>query len=104
MVAGAHRASVLEPARIQELGIRNQEFVAAPWPDGRQTSEPQVPARYSAVSRVLARVLLLNVGVALAKIVFGYATGAISILSDGLHSLTDGASNVVGMIGVFADG
>jgi len=45
------------------------------------------------VSRVLFRVLLLNLAVALAKIVFGYASGAISILSDGFHSLTDAASH-----------
>jgi cation diffusion facilitator family transporter len=48
------------------------------------------------------RVLVLNVGVALAKIVFGYASGAISILSDGFHSLTDAASNVVGLVGIKA--
>ena len=33
---------------------------------------------------------------------FGYASGAISILSDGFHSLTDAASNVVGLVGVGA--
>jgi cation diffusion facilitator family transporter len=58
--------------------------------------------RYASVSRVLIRVLLLNLGVALAKIAFGYASGAISILSDGFHSLTDAASNVVGLVGVNA--
>lgn len=56
--------------------------------------------RYAEVSRVLLRVLLLNLLVAGAKIVLGAATGAVSVLSDGLHSLTDGASNVVGMVGV----
>jgi cation diffusion facilitator family transporter len=54
------------------------------------------------VSRVLIRVLLLNLAVAVAKIAFGYASGAISILSDGFHSLTDAASNVAGLIGVRA--
>jgi cation diffusion facilitator family transporter len=34
--------------------------------------------------------------------VFGYASGAISILSDGFHSLTDAASNLVGLVGVRA--
>jgi len=58
--------------------------------------------RYASVSRVLIRVLFLNLAVALAKIAFGYATGAISILSDGFHSLTDAASNVVGLVGVNA--
>jgi cation diffusion facilitator family transporter len=51
---------------------------------------------------VLLRVLFLNLVVAAAKIAFGYASGAISILSDGFHSLTDAASNVVGLIGVRA--
>jgi cation diffusion facilitator family transporter len=56
--------------------------------------------RYSAVSRVLFRVLVLNLVVAVAKIALGYLTGAISVLSDGFHSLTDTASNVVAMVGV----
>jgi cation diffusion facilitator family transporter len=47
-------------------------------------------------------VLLLNLAVALAKIAFGYASGAVSILSDGFHSLTDAGSNVVGLVGVRA--
>jgi cation diffusion facilitator family transporter len=58
--------------------------------------------RYSEVSRVLLKVLALNLSVAAAKIGFGYATGAISILSDGFHSVTDGASNIVGLVGVRA--
>jgi cation diffusion facilitator family transporter len=60
------------------------------------------PSRYSAVARVLVRVLILNLLVAAAKIAFGYASGAISILSDGFHSLTDAAANVVGLVGVRA--
>jgi cation diffusion facilitator family transporter len=58
--------------------------------------------RYAGVARVLTRVLVLNLIVALAKITFGYSSGAISILSDGFHSLTDTASNVVGLVGVNA--
>jgi cation diffusion facilitator family transporter len=60
------------------------------------------PARFSSVSRVLLQVLFLNLAVAIAKITFGYASGAISILSDGFHSLTDAASNLVGLVGVRA--
>jgi cation diffusion facilitator family transporter len=56
--------------------------------------------RYVAVSRVLVRVLFLNVLVAGAKIALGLATGAVSVLSDGFHSLTDSASNVVALVGV----
>jgi cation diffusion facilitator family transporter len=59
-------------------------------------------SRFTDVSRVLTRVLFLNLAVAVAKIAFGYASGAVSILSDGFHSLTDTASNVVGLVGVRA--
>jgi len=67
---------------------------------------PQFPAptRYADVSRVLVQVLILNLAVAAAKIVFGYASGATSILSDGFHSLTDAGANVVGLVGVRAAG
>jgi cation diffusion facilitator family transporter len=74
--------------------------VAAPVPARRFAQE--APTRYADVSRVLVRVLVLNLVVAAAKIVFGYSSGAISILSDGFHSLTDAASNVVGLVGVRA--
>jgi cation diffusion facilitator family transporter len=56
--------------------------------------------RYSEVVRVLYRVLCANLAVAIAKIALGYITGAVSILSDGFHSLTDSASNVVALVGV----
>jgi len=56
--------------------------------------------RYTSVTRVLVRVLFLNLAVAVAKIALGYVSGAVSILSDGFHSLTDTASNVVAIIGV----
>jgi len=59
-----------------------------------------VSDRYSEVNRVLYRVLVLNLAVAIAKIALGYFTGAVSILSDGFHSLTDTASNVVALVGV----
>jgi cation diffusion facilitator family transporter len=56
--------------------------------------------RYSSVSRVLLRVLFLNLLVAVAKITLGLVSGAVSVLSDGFHSLTDMASNVVALVGV----
>jgi cation diffusion facilitator family transporter len=56
--------------------------------------------RYSQVVRILYRVLVLNLAVAIVKIVLGYLTGAVSILSEGFHSLTDSASNVVALVGV----
>src|SRR5206468_3904506 len=81
----------------QRLAIRGRRAAAT------SNREPLVSEeRYSAVSLVLVRVLVLNLAVALSKIVFGYASGAISILSDGFHSLTDAASNVAGLVGVRA--
>ena len=59
-----------------------------------------MPDRYAEVNTVLYRVLFLNLAVALAKIALGYYTGAVSIVSDGFHSLTDSASNVVALFGV----
>jgi len=48
------------------------------------------------------RVLLLNLAVATAKLLLGYATGAVSIVSDGFHSLTDSTSNIIGLVGLRA--
>jgi cation diffusion facilitator family transporter len=56
--------------------------------------------RYQAVTTVLAQVLFLNLAVAVAKLVLGYVTGAVSVISDGLHSLTDSFSNIAGLVGV----
>ena len=71
-------------------------MVAGPSREGVLTT------RTAAVSAVLYRVLFLNLIVAAAKIALGLSTGAVSVLSDGFHSLTDTASNVVGIIGVRA--
>ena len=77
--------------------------MAAPHGARLLTGDPSTSltaSRYGAVVRVLYRVLFLNLAVALAKIVLGYMTGAVSVLSDGFHSLTDSASNVVALVGV----
>ena len=60
----------------------------------------RLPDRYAKVTTVLVRVLLLNLAVAIAKLVFGYMTGALSIVSDGFHSLADSTSNITGLVGV----
>ena len=38
----------------------------------------------------------------MAKLVFGYVTASVSIVSDGFHSLTDSASNILGLVAVRA--
>ena len=62
----------------------------------------RTPDRYAKVITVLFRVLLLNLAVAIAKLAFGYMTGALSIVSDGFHSLADSTSNITGLVGVNA--
>src|SRR5688500_3208980 len=57
-------------------------------------------SRYTEVRRVLVRILFLNLAVALATLLYGQLSGSSSILSDGFHSLTDGASNVVALVGL----
>jgi cation diffusion facilitator family transporter len=59
-----------------------------------------VAERYQAVSSVLVLVFFLNLVVAVAKLVLGYLTGAVSIVSDGFHSLTDCFSNIGALVGV----
>lgn len=56
--------------------------------------------RSRSVKRVLIYTLIANSLVALAKIIYGYLTHSIAILSDGFHSFFDGVSNIVGLIGV----
>lgn len=51
-----------------------------------------------AVRRVLVGVLVLNVAVAAAKVLYGLSSGSLAIVSDAVHSLSDGASNVIGLV------
>ncbi|MFQ5526101.1 MAG: cation diffusion facilitator family transporter [Thermoanaerobaculia bacterium] len=57
-------------------------------------------ANVRAVKRTLALTLGLNLLVAASKLVVGELIGSISMIADGFHSLTDSASNVIGLIGV----
>lgn len=49
---------------------------------------------------VLWVILFLNLAVAAAKYLYGLASGSVAMQADGFHSLFDGASNVVGLIGL----
>lgn len=53
------------------------------------------------VRRVLIITLVLNEAVAAAKITWGYMTGSLGMMSDGFHSLFDGVSNIVGLVGIW---
>ena len=56
--------------------------------------------RLARISRVLWIIFFLNLIVALAKLIYGYRSGALGITADGIHSLLDAASNIVGLIGI----
>lgn len=58
-------------------------------------------ARGAEVRRVLWVVMLLNITVSLVKIIVGQLTGTASVEADGIHSIFDGASNAVGLVGLF---
>jgi len=58
------------------------------------------PDRARQVSRVLWGVLFLNLAVAAAKLVYGRISGAVAMSADGLHSVLDGLSNVVLLVGL----
>jgi len=55
---------------------------------------------YKKVKQVLWMILFANFAVALLKIVIGTAINSASMTADGFHSLSDGASNIVGIIGI----
>jgi cation diffusion facilitator family transporter len=64
------------------------------------TLSPRAAQRLDGIARVMWIILGLNLVVALAKLVYGYRSGAIAITADGIHSLLDSASNVLGLIGI----
>lgn len=50
------------------------------------------------VRKVLIITLLLNILVMVLKAVVGWTTGSLSLQADALHSVTDGANNVLGLV------
>lgn len=57
--------------------------------------------RYRQIQQVQFVIILMNALVSAAKIALGTLIHSASMSADGLHSLTDGLNNVVGMIGVY---
>lgn len=55
----------------------------------------------SQVRKVLILTLFLNVAVAAAKVLYGFMTNSLAMISDGFHSFFDGTSNVIGLIGIW---
>lgn len=55
---------------------------------------------FKTVRKILVIILVLNLAVAMAKIGYGWYSNSLSMLTDGFHSFFDGASNVVGIVGI----
>ncbi|NTU71553.1 MAG: cation transporter [Coriobacteriia bacterium] len=56
--------------------------------------------RIRAIKRTLWVILLLNFGVAFAKLFGGMAINSAAMQADGFHSMFDGTSNIVGLVGM----
>lgn len=55
---------------------------------------------YKKIRQVLWIILLANLVVAVLKVAVGVIINSTSMTADGFHSLTDGSSNIVGLIGI----
>ena len=55
---------------------------------------------YGKIRNILVFVLVLNWVVAFLKVIVGHTIKSASMLSDGYHSFSDGASNIIGIIGI----
>ena len=56
--------------------------------------------RFKKIRNVLIVILALNWLVAGAKIIYGLITRSTAMSADGFHSFSDGASNIIGLIGI----
>jgi cation diffusion facilitator family transporter len=53
------------------------------------------------INRVLYVTMFLNWSVALAKFIIGKKIGSASMAADGIHSFSDSASNIIGLVGIW---
>jgi len=58
--------------------------------------------KYKNIQSILLLTLLLNWAVALTKFIYGLMTRSASMVADGVHSFGDGASNIIGLVGIWA--
>lgn len=66
----------------------------------RDTGGTSGDRRVGAIKRMLWIILLLNFSVAFAKLFWGIAAGSAAMQADGFHSLFDGTSNIIGLVGI----
>lgn len=57
--------------------------------------------RFKQIRRVLIYTLVLNWGVAITKLIYGWMICSVSMEADGFHSFSDGTSNLIGLLGLW---
>lgn len=58
--------------------------------------------KFKQIRQILIVILFFNWLVAFGKVIYGLITKSASMTADGVHSLADGASNIIGLIGIWA--
>lgn len=67
---------------------------------GNSNKKNNLDENYKKVKFVLWIILFANLAVAITKILVGNMMNSTSLSTDGIHSMSDGLSNVVGLIGI----
>lgn len=65
-------------------------------PNYKETERPSVRKAYGNLAGIIG--IVINVSLSCLKLVIGYLSGSIAIISDGFHNLVDGASALVSML------
>ncbi|MDO8602794.1 MAG: cation diffusion facilitator family transporter [Candidatus Omnitrophota bacterium] len=58
--------------------------------------------KFKEIRRILIVILFFNWLVAFSKLVYGLITKSAAMTADGVHSFADGASNIIGLVGIWA--
>lgn len=58
--------------------------------------------KFKEIKRILIIILFFNWLVAFSKLIYGIITKSAAMTADGVHSFADGASNIIGLVGIWA--
>ncbi|MBU1913147.1 MAG: cation diffusion facilitator family transporter [Candidatus Omnitrophica bacterium] len=58
--------------------------------------------KFKEIKRILIVILFFNWLVAFSKLIYGLITKSAAMTADGVHSFADGASNIIGLVGIWA--
>ncbi|MDP2921527.1 MAG: cation diffusion facilitator family transporter [Candidatus Omnitrophota bacterium] len=58
--------------------------------------------KFREIRRILIIILFFNWLVAFSKLIYGLVTKSAAMTADGVHSFADGASNIIGLVGIWA--